>query len=122
MARRAAAKDKPRDTEVDGDDDKQEPEYYFAEKHDDDDAIRIIQSMSSGKQGTNSATIKCNGDLIPIEKNVNGHYRGLHIVLMDPPTGEVKEAKVFDTYEKAEELKAFIEAHKDSGYIVVAAC
>ena len=32
-----------------------------------------------------------------MDKNENGHYRGLHMVIISPTTGEVILSKVFDT-------------------------
>ena len=49
---------------------------------------------------TNIAQITINNKLVSVEKNENNHFRGLHIVIVDPINGEVQTAKVYDTYEK----------------------
>ena len=43
-----------------------------------------------------------NGEPVDIEKNENSHYRGMHVVIINPTDGEVEFAKVFDTYENSE--------------------
>ena len=40
-------------------------------------------------------------------KNENGHFRGLHVCIIDHLTGEVLLAKVFDTYKSTEEFNDF---------------
>ena len=57
-----------------------------------------------------------------MEENEEGHYRGLHIVIINPKTGIVENAKVFDTYKSSDEFDDFISSGIPYGYIIVAAC
>ena len=57
-----------------------------------------------------------------VEKNENGHYRGLHIVLINSEDGKVEMAKVFDTYQSSDEIARFITDDIPEGTIVAAAC
>ena len=43
-----------------------------------------------------------------VESNESGHYRGLHIVIINPFTGIVESAQVFDTYKTSKRLNEFI--------------
>ena len=56
--------------------------------------------------------------------NEHGHDRGLHIVLIDPNTGKVAIAQIFDTYDKdSQQLDRFICNDRiPSNYIIAAAC
>ena len=53
---------------------------------------------------------------------MNGHYRGLHIVVINPSNGAIDTAEVFDTYESCKLLDDFIEDEIPKGRIIVAAC
>ena len=55
-------------------------------------------------------------------KNENGHYRGLHIVIIDHKTGKVASAWAFDTYRSSQQLETFIQKNIPEGYIVAIAC
>lgn len=58
-----------------------------------------------------------------MEKNVHGHFRGLHIVLINPKNGKVELAKIFDTYKSSDLFDNFIKNEEiPEGYIIVAAC
>ena len=57
-----------------------------------------------------------------MEKNENGHSRGLHIVVINTFNGRVETAKVFDTYKGSQEFDKFIRDDILEGFIVVAAC
>ena len=46
----------------------------------------------------------------------------MHLVIIDPKTGQVEAAKAFDTYETSLELDKFISNSIPDGRIVVAAC
>ena len=63
---------------------------------------------------------------VPVDVDVNehDHYRGLHIVVIDPTDGSVEWATVFDTYESPEGFDGFIakDLHLKQGSIVAAAC
>ena len=72
---------------------------------------------------TNIAQITINNQIVSVEKNENGHFRGLHIVVVDPLNGEVQSANVYDTYAKQNVFEAFIKSNEiKDGSIVVAAC
>ena len=82
----------------------------------------VIQARSSGFEGTNLAKISINNIHINVEKNENDHYRGLHIVIINPSNGKVSAGRVFDTYKTSEQLDSFILNCVPDNYIVVAAC
>lgn len=63
-----------------------------------------------------------NNTLVEVNKNETGHYRGLHIVMIEPKTGSAEFAQVFDTYKNSTELDKFIERDIPEGHIIVAAC
>ena len=77
---------------------------------------------SAGYDAGNYAKIMINNHLVEMEKNMNGHYRGLHIVVIDPSTGDVETAKVFDTFESMNTLAKFIKEPIPEGHIVMVAC
>ena len=56
------------------------------------------------------------------EKNENGHYRGLHIAIINPDDGTVESAKVFDTYATCTKLDLFIKWPPKDGRIMAVAC
>lgn len=56
-----------------------------------------IQAFSSGYNGGNFALIRINGKIVKVEKNEHNHYRGLHIVVINPKNFKVVFSKVFDT-------------------------
>ena len=66
--------------------------------------------------------IKVNGEYIEMCPNRMGHYRGLHIVVINTPTGEFEYAKVFDTYKSSSSIDEFINQDFTPGHIVLAAC
>ena len=57
-----------------------------------------------------------------MNKNENGHFRGLHIVVINSIDGNVEMAKVFDTYKSSEGFNKLITHDIPDGYIIVAAC
>lgn len=61
---------------------------------------------------------------ILIDKNEDGHYRGIHLVIIDPSTGEKKYSEVFDTYKSSDKFDTFIDNQHlhPEGFIVAAAC
>ena len=67
-----------------------------------------VEVKSAGLNAGNFAEISVNQKLIKLDQNENGHYRGLHIVIINPHTGKVSRAKVFDTYKSAERFDEFI--------------
>ena len=54
--------------------------------------------------------------------NENGHYRGLHIVIINASNGLVELSQVFDTYKSYRKFDTFTSNDIPSGYIIVAAC
>lgn len=54
--------------------------------------------------------------------NENGHFRGLHIAIINPLSGDIKSAEVFDTYKSSERLDYFLTLGVPECYIVAAAC
>ena len=58
-----------------------------------------------------------------VPKNESGHFRGLHIVVINPLDCSVVFAKVFDTYASSDGFDNFIRTSKiPEGFIIVAAC
>ena len=59
-----------------------------------------------------------------LEKNVNNHYRGLHIAVIDPARAKLVFCRVFDTYKSSDEFVDFIDNQDyiTNGDIIVAAC
>lgn len=43
----------------------------------------IVQAYSAGFESRDYAMILLNGEAVRVKKNENGHYRGLHIVVID---------------------------------------
>ena len=82
----------------------------------------LIRVESAGFEAGNYANITVCGVKVVVQKNCNGHYRGLHIVVINPNNGVVETAKVFDTYESSKEFEEFIDKPLPIGHIVVAAC
>ena len=87
-----------------------------------DEQTVIIQVSSSGFDGFNEAEIILNGSKVEVEKNEHGHYRGLHIVIINPTNGKVEFAKAFDTYKSRVAFDVFIGKYIPKGHIIVAAC
>ena len=82
----------------------------------------LIQASSAGFNAGNFAKITMNSMQVPVEKNESGHYRGLHLVIINPKSGQVESAKVFDTYKTSAALDELIRGGIPFGSIVVAAC
>ena len=56
-------------------------------------------------------------------RNGWNHYRGLHIVVVNPSNGRVELAQVFDTHRTSQQLEAaLLDAGIQDGSIVAAAC
>lgn len=81
-----------------------------------------VDVLSAGFNAGDIAEITVMDVLVIVEKNEHNHYRGLHIVVINPTNGKVETAKVFDTYKKADGFDSFITKHIPEGHIVVAAC
>ena len=68
-----------------------------------------------------------NTTYISVDPNENGHFRGLHIVIVNPMNPkDIILSAVFDTYKSSEVLdqviKESIEKGVPDGYIIIAAC
>ena len=58
---------------------------------------------------------------IPVQPNENGHFRGLHIVVINPINGKVSKAQSFDTHESSVAMGKFV-ADLEQDWIIVVAC
>ena len=89
-----------------------------------------MQVLSAGYDGENFAQIKVNDVTVEMEANQENiesdndrHLRGLHICVIDPKTGEIEKAQVFDTYTSSAIFEEFIDENSiPDGKIVAAAC
>ena len=71
-----------------------------------------------------------NDQVVQMQRNEHDHYRGLHIVVINPFNGKIEFTKVFDTYKSSVGFDTFVkeashvsyENHVPDGYIVAAAC
>ena len=61
----------------------------------------LIQASSAGYKGGDFAKISINDIPVVVQKNCNNHYRGLHIVIINPQSGKIELAQVFDTYQSS---------------------
>ena len=84
--------------------------------------LLVVQASSSGANGGDFARITLNGFEVEVEVNLDGHHRGLHIVVLNPRSCLVEWAQAYDTYQSSEELDKFIDAGLPIGHIVIAAC
>lgn len=85
--------------------------------------LMIIEVRSAGFEGGNKASISVNGKIVQVEKNSNGHFRGLHIVVIDPDNGKIVLAKAFDTHATTLGIKEMLDGGgAPEGFIVIAAC
>ena len=87
-----------------------------------EEGIFVVKAVSAGFHIGSSAYIYINDNPVVLEKNENGHYRGLNIVIITP-TGSIHCAKAFDTYWSSDILEEFIKQLMiPDGYIVAVAC
>lgn len=82
----------------------------------------FIKASSAGFNSGDFAKISINDIEVQVEANTDNHYRGLHMVIVNPNNGFVNSAKVFDTYKTSEHFDNFIHAFIPDKSIVVAAC
>ena len=82
----------------------------------------VIQASSAGYIAGDFAKISINGEQVYVEKNELGHYRGIHLVVLNPFTGKVELARVFDTFHSSEVFERFIRHIVPENYVLVAAC
>ena len=70
--------------------------------------VILIQVSSAGFEAGNYAKITINNYKVAVNKNENGHERGLHLVVINPESGQIEISRVFDTYKSSSELENFI--------------
>ena len=86
------------------------------------DSMLVIQASSGGFDGDDFAEITINNVKVVLEKNEHGHFRGLHVVVVNGSSGKIEFAKVFDTYKTSSAFDEFTDNPIPEGYIVIAAC
>ena len=96
--------------------------YSTSSKRRNPDKLVTLTAESAGWDAGNYAVIKLNDQQIRVQQNENGHYRGLHIVALDPERGEVLAAQAFDTYVSSALFDQFISRGIPQGTIILAAC
>ena len=84
--------------------------------------VYVIEAESAGFDGGDIAEIRINGVKVDMEQNESHHFRGLHLVIIDPSNGKIEAAKTFDSYSSTHRIDAYIEHLIPQGFIVVAAC
>ena len=83
----------------------------------------ILQVESAAFYAGNYSKVTLDDVHIQLRKNSSGHYRGVHIILINPISGKVEFAKVFDTYKSSIALNNFIESKMiKEGTVVVVSC
>ena len=85
-------------------------------------ALICVYVMSKGFKAGNTAKITINDVEVQIDKNKNRSLRGLHIVFINPSTGKILLAKIFDTYIFSFEFDKFVSQKIPDGTIVAVAC
>lgn len=60
-----------------------------------------IKVLSAGFNTGNNAKIEIENVPVILEKNSNGHYWGLHMIIINQNDGIIVKAKVFDTYQSS---------------------
>lgn len=63
-----------------------------------------IEVESAGYHAGDYARITVDGVRILLDRNDDGHCRGLHIVVINPKNGDIELAKVYDTYDSSDDL------------------
>ena len=97
-------------------------EYYHKSLNDVSKLI-MVQAKSAGHDHGNKAFILVHGYQLKIDKNENGHKRGLHIAILNHANGKVITSKAFDTFKSSETLEKFIgENPVADGNMVIAVC
>ena len=57
-----------------------------------------------------------------MKRNENGHYRGLHIAVINPKSGKIVSTHIFDTYKCSDKFDDFINNDVPNHCIIAAAC
>ena len=81
-------------------------EEYFKNK-----GILVITATSAGYDAGNETKITINEEIVKLEPNSNGHFRGLHVIVVNPNDGNIEYAQVFDTYKSSDSLQEFINSN-----------
>ena len=63
-----------------------------------------IQVISAGYDAGNYAKISINNIPIIMQPNLNQHYRGLHVIVINPENARIASLNVFDTYSSSNEF------------------
>lgn len=87
----------------------------------DSNKVIVVQVQAAEAEGGGFAYVTIDDEPVVVDCNENNHYRGLHIVVINPNNGQVEQAKVFDTYKSSAILEIFIKDKVPEGHIVVAA-
>ena len=82
----------------------------------------VVHVNSAGFDGLDKAEIFVNDRPVKMGKNESGHYRGLHIVVLNPKTGNCEMAMAFDTYKSSKRLDEFVDHGVNDDFMVIAAC
>lgn len=91
--------------------------------HNKTQTIYIIKATSAGFHAGKFSEISVNNLPVSVDLNHNSHYRGLHIVVINPNNGYIMFARAFDTYDTSEHLDHFVTNYVvPEWYIIVAAC
>ena len=72
----------------------------------------IIQATSQAEEDEVYVSITIDGEPIEVAPNEDGHYRGLHVVVLHPNTGKIETARVFDATISSEAFDTFIDANE----------
>ena len=82
----------------------EKPKEFYQDKlsENKDGSVLVVKVTSAGFTGGNFAEILINNLYVRMEKNVNGHERGLHLVVLNPTNGNIELAQIFDTYKSSE--------------------
>ena len=83
----------------------------------------IVKVSSGGYHAGNKAKITINNVPVTVEHNKNRHFRGMHIVIIDPKKIKVIFSKVFDTYYHSRTFDEFLKENTviSENFIVIAA-
>ena len=83
----------------------------------------VVKVESAGFNAGNFAKISINDVPIEVAENESGHFRGLHLVVVDLDTANVEFTKVFDTFKSETTFLAFTLSYDfPENHIVICAC
>lgn len=81
-----------------------------------------ITACSGGYGAGDFAKIMINGVPVVISKNEHNHFRGLHVVVIDPTSGNIISGEAFDTHKTIIEFENFVLTKIPEGHIIAVAC